>query len=158
MSNGLTSIDGLIDAIATGVAHDQLQLALTAAQWQELGQAMQPLLVEVGHVLIERGATDRVVYFIESGALSVHLDDANGRMRLAVLSPGTVVGEGGFLSGQPRSATVVATARGRVWCLSTHRFEDLSQRHPAIALALAMAMGSVAVRRYNHPARRLAVT
>jgi CRP-like cAMP-binding protein len=154
----MPSLDGLISAIETGSAYDQLRLELAPRQWQDFGQSLQPLPVEVGHVLIERGATDRVAYFIESGALSAHLEDAGGHMRLAVLNPGTVVGEGGFLSGQPRSATVVTTARGRVWCLSPHRFEDLAQRHPPIGLALALAMGSVAVRRCNHPTRRLAIT
>ncbi|ARU03314.1 hypothetical protein CCO03_00170 [Comamonas serinivorans] len=155
---GLTPIDGLMSAIQTGAAYDQLALTLSPTQWLEFGQAMQPLSVAVGDVLIERGATDRVAYFIESGVLSAHLEDAEGRMRLAVLNPGTVVGEGGFLSGLARSATVIATAQGRVWCLSPMRFENLAQRHPQLGLALALAMGSVAVRRCTHPTRRVAIT
>lgn len=155
---GAPSIDGLITAIDIGSAYDQLQLDLGIAQWREFGQVMQALPVEVGHVLIERGATDRMVYFLEAGVLSAHLEDPSGHMRLAVLNPGTVVGEGGFLSARPRSATVITTAPGRVWCLSPHRFADLSQREPHIALAVAMAFGSVAVRRCNHPTRRIAIT
>ena len=75
-------IDGLVSAIQSGSAYDQLQLALSPVLWLEFGQAMQLLPVEVGQVLIERGATDRVVYFIESGVLSAHLEDMDGRMRL----------------------------------------------------------------------------
>lgn len=158
MPHELHNINELVTTIDTATGHDRLQLSLSPAQWLELGQTMQPLPVEVGHVLIERDATDRVVYFIESGVLSAHVEDSKGRMRLAVLNPGTVVGEGGFLSGLPRSATVVTTSRGRVWCLSKLRFEDLAQRHPDIGVALAMAMGSVVVRRYGSPKLRLAVT
>lgn len=148
----------LVQVVESGNAYDHLQLSMSKAQWMELGQVLQPLDLQVGHILIERGATDRVLYFVESGALSVHLEDASGRMRLAVLNPGTVVGEGGFLAAQPRSATVIATAPGRVWCLSPQRFEGLAQRHPHVAMQLALALGSVTVRRLNHPSRRLAIT
>ncbi len=152
------TIDGLIAAIDSGSAYDQLNLRLGPAEWREFAQSLQPLSVQVGHVLIERGATDRVAYLIESGALRAHLEDSQGRMRLAVLSAGTVAGEGGFLSAQPRSASVITTAPGRVWCLSAHRFEDMAVRAPHIALAVALAFGSVAVRRCNHPTQRLAIT
>lgn len=148
----------LIQVVESGSAYDQLQLSLSKSQWFELGQVLQPLDLQIGHILIERGATDRVMYFIESGSLSVHLEDASGRMRLAVLNPGTIVGEGGFLATQPRSATVIATAPTRVWCLSPHRFEGLAQRHPHVAMQIALALGSVTVRRLNHPSRRLAIT
>ena len=156
--HGEPSIDGLIQAIANGSAYDQLQLALNPHEWREFAQALQPMSVQVGHVLIERGGTDRVAYLIESGVLSAHIPDGSGRMRLAVLNPGTVAGEGGFLSAQPRSASVITTSAGRVWCLSIHRFEDLALRSPQIALLVAWAFGSVAVRRCNHPTQRLAVT
>ena len=155
---GEPSIDGLVQAIAMGSAYDQLQLPLKPNEWHEFAQALQPLNVAVGHVLIERGATDRVAYLIESGSFSAHILDAAGRMHLAVLNPGTVAGEGGFLSAQPRSASVVTTSTGRVWCLSIHRFDDLALRSPHIALLVAWAFGSEAVRRCNHPTQRLAIT
>ena len=148
----------LMDAIASSVAHDQLQIELHERQRQQLADYLKPLDVGVGHVLIEQGATDRVVYFIESGTLSAHVQDDGGRMRLAVLNAGTVVGEGAFFSGRPRSATVVATAPSRVWCLTPQRFDELGTRQADLALRLTMAFGSVAVRRLAHTTRRIAVT
>ena len=51
------TIDGLIAAIDSGSAYDQLNLRLGPAEWREFAQSLQPLSVQVGHVLIERGAT-----------------------------------------------------------------------------------------------------
>ena len=47
----------------------------------------------------------------------------------------SVVGEGGFFSHRPRSATVQAAAPSRLWALPALRFTELSNRQPAIALA-----------------------
>ena len=88
----------------------------------------------------------------------MHLEDVAGRMKLAVLAPGTVIGEGAFFSGQPRNATVVATRDSALWALKYTPFQELSQRQPAIALELTLACVAVVVRRLNHTTLRVAVT
>ena len=42
----------------------------------------------------------------------MHLIGDSGQMQLAILNPGSVVGEGAFFSRLPRSANVVATGVG----------------------------------------------
>ena len=74
------------------------------------------------------------------------------------VAPGTVVGEGAFFSGQPRSATVVATRDSQLWALKYARFQELSARQSAIALELAMACAAVVVRRLASTTLRVAVT
>ena len=151
-------LSALFVAIQGSTAHDRLQLSLSAEQQRGLAEYLKPLRVPVGQVLIDQGATDRVVYFIEAGTLSAHVQDEQGRMRLAVLNAGTVVGEGAFFARRPRSATVVATAPAQVWCLTPQRFDELALRLPQVAIALTMAFGSVAVHRLAHTTRRIAVT
>lgn len=114
--------------------------------------------MRTGQVPIRQGDKDRTLFFIESGTLTVHLEDVAGRMKLAVLAPGTVIGEGAFFSGQPRNATVVATRDSALWALKYTRFQELSQRQPAIALELTLACAAVVVRRLNHTTLRVAVT
>ena len=105
-----------------------------------------------------QGTTDRTVYFIETGTLSVHYEDEKARVRMAMVGPGTVVGEGAFFAHQQRSATVQAASACKVWALSAQRFSELAHRHPAIALELVLAMGGVMAKRlYNRPSR-VAVT
>lgn len=154
----VADLRGLVEALRQGGAYDALTCELTAEHWDCLGLYLQPHPVRAGQVPIRQGETDRTLYFVESGTLTAHLEDARGRMRLAVLAPGTVVGEGAFFSGQPRSATVVATRDSMLWSLSHARFQDLSQRHPALALELALGCAAVLVRRLNHANLRVAVT
>ena len=119
---------------------------------------MQAFTLASGQVLIERGASDRTLYFVESGNLSVHYEDQKSRVRMALVGAGTVLGEGAFFSHQPRSASVNASTACRLWCLTPLRFTDLASRHAPIALELTLAMGSVMARRLALRPRRVAVT
>lgn len=151
-------IHGLAQAIAHCNASDALRCQLNPAHWDILASYMQPFVLSAGQVLIEQGALDRTLYFIESGTLSVHYEDEKTRIRMALVGPGTVLGEGAFFSHQARIATVQASSLCKLWCLTPMRFLELSNRHSPIALELAMAMGSVIAKRlYNRP-KRVAVT
>ena len=156
---GVEQLRGLIDAIHGGGAYDSLPLRLGTSQWDVLADYLTPCLIRTGQVPIQRGVRDRTLYLVESGTLTVHLQEgATGRMRLAVLAPGTVVGEGAFFSGEPRSATVVATRDSRLWSMTHSRFQALAAQHSPIAVELAMACAAVVVRRLAHTTMRVAVT
>ena len=148
----------LLDAIRRSQEYDRFDCGLSLVQWVRLAPCLQPFPLAQGQTLIERGAADRAVYFVESGVLSVHVDDAQGYLRIAQVHPGSVVGEGSFLSHLPRSASVVATAAARLWCLTPVRFAELARREPEIALELSLALGSVVARRLANVPRRVAVT
>lgn len=77
---------------------------------------------------------------------------------MVVVSAGTVIGEGTFLSHLPLRATVTVTAPGRLWCLSPMRYTELFNRHGALAHALTMDKGAVTAKRLYHRLRRMAVT
>src|SRR6478736_3869484 len=142
-----SSIQDLCRAIAQNTSYDAFAPALNSLQWETVAAYLQPFDLAAGQVLIDQGANDRTLFFIESGALSVHLIGDRGQMQLAILNPGSVVGEGAFFSRLPRSANVVATGSARVWRLTAIRFAELANRQPAVALELALALGSVIARR-----------
>jgi CRP/FNR family transcriptional regulator, cyclic AMP receptor protein len=152
------NIQDLCRAIAQNTGYDAFTPALNAQQWETLAGYLQMMDLPAGHVLVEQGAHDRTVFMIESGTLSVHLIGDKGQMRLAILNPGAVVGEGAFFSRAPRSANVVATGAARVWRLNPVRFSELSNRQPGLALELVLAFGSVIARRMVHKPKRVAVT
>jgi len=151
-------LTGLLSAIAQADADDSMSNPLTPAQWDTVSAYLQPYAVPVGHVLFSQGATDRTLYLVESGSLSVHYQDEKERLRLAIVGPGSVVGEGAFFSMRPRSATVQASAPTKLWTLTALRFTELTNRQPAIALGLAMAAGAVLAKRLGNRRRRVAVT
>ncbi len=151
-------IQGLVQAIANCRAPDALRCQFIQPHWDILSSHMQPLSLNNGQVLMEQGAQERSVYFVESGTLSVHYEDEKGRVRMAMVSAGTVLGEGAFFSYLPRNATVQASTPCKLWCLSPARFTELANRHSPIALELTLAMAAVMAKRlYNRP-RRVAVT
>ena len=148
----------LAQAMRASTALDAVPLNLNDAQWRQLGDYLQPVVLDQGHVLIEQGVKDRTVYFVESGSLTVHFEDAKDRVRIAMVGAGSLLGEGAFFSHLPRSASVSAGGHCRLWCLTPLRFRELSVRHPAIALDLTVAMAAVLARRMYHRPKRVAVT
>ena len=151
-------LKGLMDAIFQNHTDDALHQMVSLAQWDLIGPFMQPFSLAQGQILIKEGSMDRILYFIESGSLSVHFEDLGGKVNLAILHPGSVVGEGSFFSQRPRSASVQGVSACELWALNPIRFAELSSRQPSAALALALALGAVISRRLVNQRRRISVT
>ena len=148
----------LAQSMRMSSALDAVPLNLPDPQWRLLAEYLQPVSLRQGQVLIEQGVKDRTVYFVESGSLTVHYQDARERVRIAIVAAGSLLGEGAFFSHLPRSATVNAGSDCRLWCLTPLRFRELSTRQPQIALDLAVSMSAVLARRMYNKLKRVAVT
>jgi CRP/FNR family transcriptional regulator, cyclic AMP receptor protein len=148
----------LRDAVNANSGEDTLGRFMPASAWDVLAEYLTDEKVERGHVLIAQGALDRTLYFVESGVLRVHRGHSNAELQLAILGPGSVVGEGTFFSHIERNATVMATQAAVLWCLTPRRFEVMCKKHPEAALSLAMALGAVVSTRMLHVARKITVT
>ncbi|MGP1682876.1 MAG: Crp/Fnr family transcriptional regulator, partial [Giesbergeria sp.] len=153
-SNPKLDLNNLINAISQATADDSMSNSLSAVEWETLSAYISPMTLASGQTLFTQGASDRSLYFVESGSLSVHYQDEKERLRLAIVTAGSVVGEGAFFSHRPRSATVQATAPCKLWNLTTMRFNELSNRQPAIALHLVMSVGAVIAKRMGNRRRR----
>jgi CRP-like cAMP-binding protein len=151
-------VQGLVKAVTQNETSDAFRPALTPAQWELLGTYMQPFALMQGQVLIEQNASDRTVYVVEAGKLTVHYEDSKGRLRLAIVEAGSAVGEGAFFTRQPRNATVQAASACKIWSITPIRFTELSNRQPALALEVVMAFGSLVSRRLANRPKRVAVT
>ena len=151
-------VQGLIQAAANNQSLDAFHAHLTTKQWELFGTYLQPFAVRQGQVVIEQNASDRTVYFVESGALTVHYEDDKGRLRLASVEPGSAVGEGAFFTRLPRNATVQAASACKLWSLSPIRFTELTNRQPQLAVEIALALGSLVSRRLSNRPKRVAVT
>ena len=157
-SSSHNDVRPLAQAMSSAVAVDGVQNALTSEQWDLLAPYLVPVTLAAGELLFAEGSLDRNLYFVESGSLSVHYQDAKERIRLAIVGPGSILGEGAFFAHRARHATVQAAAPGRLWCLTAMRFAELSNRQPGVALALVMAAGQVLARRAVDSRRRVAST
>ena len=151
-------VQTLAQVIQNCEASDALRCQLSQPHWATLASFMHPFPLSKGQVLIEQGARDATLYFIESGTLSAHCEEGDTKIHTALVGAGTVLGEGSFFSSQPRRATVYASSPCKMWCLTSLRFKDLARHHSSIALELTLAMGAVMARRLCIPPKRAAVT
>lgn len=158
MTTEMPDVSGLVSAISRNTDSNNLAHFIEPHRWNILSNYLHPSVLPQGHVLISQGAMDRKLYFLESGSLKVDLRTAAGFTQLAIVAPGTVVGEGSFFSHLARNSSVVAYSKCKVWELSPADFAALSKQHPSIALALSMALGAILATRMLDLSSRVAVT
>lgn len=132
-------VEQLVEAIAALDAHDALQCKLTLDEWKKLAPYLSMRFLKQGDVLMKMGEAERELFILADGELQVTLHESV----IASLMPGTVVGEGTFFSGQPRSATVSASKPGVAWTLSWEKFDAMAVKHPKLALDLVRGLAAV---------------
>ncbi len=145
----------LVNAIQTLNTDDAFRARLTADQWRVVGPYLTSHEVRAGDLLIKQGDADRTMFFLGRGSLQVFVTGGPpGGSRIAILRPGSVVGETGLFVDGPRSASVEAMTPCTVWALRGPRLEELAQRSPALALELVRAAGGVMATRLRATAAK----
>ena len=137
-------IDELVQAIQTLNADDAFRARLSAEQWRAVAPYLTRHEIRAGDLLIKQGDTDRTLYFLSQGSLQVFVTGGPpGSHRIAILRPGSAVGEPGLFGDGPRMANVEAMTPCVVWALRGPRLDEMSQRSPILALELLRAAGGV---------------
>jgi sulfate permease, SulP family len=85
---------------------------------------------ETGATIFKKGELSRDLHLITQGRADVMI--ADGKIRVASVCKGAILGEMGFLDGSPRAATVIATEVMSSQVLSRERFDVLSVNRPDI--------------------------
>lgn len=152
------TVKALVLAIEKNTVEDALGKAVSSPQWEAIAPYLQPFSLPPNQILLSEGALDRTVYFLESGGLSVHFEDHKGRVHLAIVNPGSAVGEAGFFSNMPRNATVQSVGECKLWKLTYGKFLELSQNQPRVALALSMGLAAIITKRMTDRRKRVSVT
>lgn len=119
---------------------DVLDEALTRVGSRIFVELCERRKVPAGEFLVRQDDPSNEMFFIESGRVQVLLrlggtgvDDSK---RLRSFGPGTVVGEMGFYSGEPRSADIVAAKDTELLCVTRERMSEIENTHPAVARAV----------------------
>lgn len=140
-------IDELIAATQSLNSDDAFSPRLSTEQWRTFSQYLSQHEIRGGDLLIKQGDADRTMYLLARGTLGVYVTGAPAGARIAILRPGSIAGELGLFVDGPRVANVEAMGPCVVWALRGPRFEELSQRLPALALEVFRAAGAVMARR-----------
>lgn len=86
-----------------------------------------------GDVVTRQGAVAHWLYLLISGQAEICDEQDGRRIRVADIGPGDICGERGMLTGEPRSATIVALSDLECYRLDKAGFEDVIRARPDIA-------------------------
>lgn len=106
------------------------ELRLAASGFRQLHYA-------AGERLIEEGGTGEGFFVIDRGEVEVSKQIGAKRRTLARLMEGQFFGEMALLTGEPRSATVVALTDVDVFTIDKTGFHDVLVKNPAIAVDIS---------------------
>ena len=117
-------------------------LSIPEASVPALLAQMQRVSLAEGEVVIRVGEQASEVLLLLSGLLDVTLPLSEGdlRVRLATLAPGALVGEMALLSGQPRSADVVARQAAECLRFEVATMDRLRREQPDLAYQLLLGI------------------
>ena len=106
---------------------------LNEEQTRELARHCKPTELQPGAVMMRKGENASAMFIILEGAASVSLDDKGDEAHeVAISATGDVVGEMSLMTGQPRSATVIALTRVRLVEVTTEAISELFKTSPEL--------------------------
>ncbi|MBL0955807.1 MAG: cyclic nucleotide-binding domain-containing protein [Leptospira sp.] len=103
----------------------------------ELEQQMEWIFLPGGETLMRQGDKADGMYIVVNGSLVYEVRNDQGLVvSTGNFSKGDIIGEMALLTGEPRTATVVATLSCEIVKISTVAFETVFSKHPPSMLAI----------------------
>jgi NTE family protein len=94
--------------------------------------------IKGGSVLFQQGDIDQAMYIVVSGRLRViRQDDLGEAAVLGDMRRGETVGEMALITGEPRTATIVAVRDSVLVALSRKSYEEVLSRYPLVSVPVA---------------------
>lgn len=122
--------------ILTRISHIEVMQNLPPSEREALASLLVPLSAKPGEVLCEEGDPGDYFFMIVDGEAEV----CKGGKVLSVLQPGEVFGEMALLTGEPRSATVVASTPMELYKLRKKDFGQVLSWSPHMAWSLSRSL------------------
>lgn len=114
--------------------------SLSIEEVTQLAQSLHAIPFAPGEVLTRQGAEAHWLYVIVSGTVSVRVGSEGKEREIATLGEGHFFGEMGLLTGETRTATVVALDEVECYRLGKQAFQELLGERPEIADEVAVEL------------------
>jgi len=118
------------------LSHIEAMQNLSPAEAQAIVPLLEPVHAEPGEVICQEGASGDSFFMIVTGEAQV----LKGDKVMVMLGPGEVFGEMALLTGEPRSATIVALTSMELYQLKQEHFNNVLGRSPHLAATLSRAL------------------
>jgi CRP-like cAMP-binding protein len=115
------------------IEHIEMLRSLSPSEMQAIIPLLKPLSVEPGTVLCQEGTAGDSMFLIVNGQAEIF----KGSQRMAQLGTGEMFGEMALLTGEERSATVVAKTPMELYELERADFEAMLTRSPQLSSGLS---------------------
>ncbi len=114
--------------------------------------------LDAGDSLFDYHESAATIFFLKEGRLAVHkFTGFQEKMQIiALLDPGTVVGEAALLHSHVRKTRVAAIEKSSLYCLDRKEFFNWQKKSPAMASRLLEYLFSVVTLRLEKTSERLA--
>jgi tetratricopeptide (TPR) repeat protein len=106
--------------------------SLTPDEFSEVVERMIPLQVPSGYRIVKEGDAGNSVYLISQGAVRVLTRIGNREVALSELKENDFFGEVGFLTGRPRTASVITQTDTEVLELRGEDLKAIIQKFPRV--------------------------
>ncbi len=117
--------------LVAAIAGNALFASLDEVVITSILEQMEWFSLPGGRTLFRQGDPANALYLVTSGCLAVVMRHVDGReTKVAQVHAGETVGEMALISGEPRSATVIAMRDSSLLRISRESFEGLIRRHP----------------------------
>ena len=107
-------------------------MSLDSQDLNEIAENAERLHFEKDDFIIKQNDNGDSLYVINDGVVSVYLDNNEEKVYLAKLGVGDFVGEGSLLTGEPRSANVIAETPCIVIKVSKNIIKDIFSKNPDV--------------------------
>ena len=110
--------------------------ALPATELEKLSRSAEAHLYAEGEVIVRKGDTADDMYIVRNGKVSVMMTNGTGnnqKREVAALGPGKFFGEMALMTGEPRTADVVAKTDAELLVITHGAFQATLAAHPELA-------------------------
>jgi CRP-like cAMP-binding protein len=115
----------------------KLLAGMSSSQLEDVGRRLRRVRFAQGQTILHEGDPGDEMFLLHSGRVQVVEGSGRNASTLAELGPGEVFGEMALLTGNLRSASVIALTEVDASVLGKADFDELVATHPTLALALS---------------------
>ena len=121
------------------LARVELFRGLNEDELEILASRIRQRTIEPGNTIVRVGESDASMFVLVEGLLVVEadLDESGDSARIASLEPGSCFGEMSVLTGESRSATIVAATSSVIFEISKSDIEVLLAQRPELSTQLS---------------------
>jgi NTE family protein len=124
---------------------------LDGAALEDIVSQMQPRRFAAREIICRQGEAGGSLFIIQTGLAQVTVSQPGGERTVARIRRGEIVGELSLITGEARSATVVANVPTEVLELRRDAFAALLARHPSMLTNLNRILAQRLARRHHIP-------